>query len=51
MIRIDQVKVEVSGQEADLKQIVAKKLKVSEGEIKSLEILKKSVDARKKPII
>ena len=51
MIRIDQVKVEVSGQEADLKQVIAKKLKVSEGEIKSLEILKKSVDARKKPII
>ena len=51
MIRIDQVKVEVTGKEVDLTKLIAKKLKVAESDIKSLDILKKSVDARKKPVL
>ena len=51
MIRIDQVKVEVTGKDVDLTKLVAKKLKVAESDIKSLDILKKSVDARKKPVL
>ena len=47
MIRIDQVKVEVTGKDVDLTKLIAKKLKVAESDIKSLDILKKSVDARK----
>ena len=51
MIKIDQVKVSVSQKETDLKSIIAKKIKVNEGDITFLQIIKKSVDARKKPDI
>ena len=49
MIQIDQLKVAVPFDEKNLIKEIASKLKISEGDILSFNILKKSVDARKKP--
>ncbi|MBO6129018.1 MAG: FAD-dependent oxidoreductase [Pseudobutyrivibrio sp.] len=51
MIRIDQVKTEYTANEEALLQAVCKKLKIEKKAIKDFYILKKSIDARKKPLI
>ena len=51
MIRIDQVKTEYTANEETLLQAVCKKLKIEKKAIKDFYILKKSIDARKKPLI
>ena len=50
MLRVRQVKVKVEEKEK-LKEKVAHKLKIKIDNIKSIKILKESIDARKKPII
>jgi len=49
MILIEQIKLSVKANENELKKEAAAKLRIDVGEIKELSILKKSVDARKKP--
>ena len=49
MIRLTQVKLLVNHSDIDLKNKVAKALKISPNAIKSINICKKSIDARKKP--
>ncbi len=49
MIKIDQLKLDISAKENQIKSAIAKKLKVQEGDIKEYTILKRSIDARKKP--
>ncbi|HEX3018309.1 MAG TPA: hypothetical protein VHP31_10745 [Caproicibacter sp.] len=48
MYRITDVRLELDGTENDLKREAAKRLKVKPGEIRSLKLYKKSVDARHK---
>ena len=48
MIQIDQKKIS-PGKESELLQIIAQDLRIKPEQIKDLTILKKSVDARKKP--
>ncbi len=49
MLKIDQIKLSVYDDEAKIKDMLAKKLRVNASQIKEYSILKKSVDARKKP--
>lgn len=49
MLKVDQIKLSVNDSESKLKGIIAHKLKVNENAIKDFSILKKSIDARKKP--
>ena len=49
MIRINQVKVRLGHTETELRKKAAKVLQVPENDIKSFKILRRSVDARKKP--
>lgn len=49
MIRIQQLKVPLTYDETFLRKEIAKKLKISASEIKSLHVRKQSLDARKKP--
>ena len=49
MIKIDQLKLEVSASENQLNSAIAKKLRINEKDIKSYQVLKRSIDARKKP--
>lgn len=49
MIRIQQIKLPVSHTRAELHRKAAKLLKLSEEEIKKLHIVRRSLDARKKP--
>ncbi len=49
MIKVDQIKLSVFEKESKLIDIVAKKLRINSSDIKDYSILKKSVDARKKP--
>lgn len=51
MIRIQQLKLDTTHTEAELKQLILKKLKIKSSEIISYEIVRKSIDARKKPIL
>ncbi len=51
MIRIDQLKVNVDNKTFDLKSIAAKKLGVDVSSITELGIIRRSVDARKKPVL
>ena len=52
MIRIRQIKVEFTKSNVDtLKEICASKLKIKVSDIKSFKINKKSIDARKKPLL
>ena len=51
MIRISQLKLSPEHSREDLVQKAAKTLHISEKEIKSLDIRKQSIDARKKPNI
>ena len=48
MIRINQLKLPVNHTEEDLWNKAAKTLKIPAGEIRSLKIIKQSIDARKK---
>ena len=50
MIKLDQIKLNVND-EALLKSIIAHKLKINPNAIKDYSIIKKSIDARKKPDI
>ncbi len=49
MIRIGQLKLNPDHSEADLRQAVAKTLRISDKEIRKIVIKKRSLDARKKP--
>lgn len=49
MIKLEQIKANVGFGSQDLVKLCVKALKVSEKSIKNIEILKKSIDARKKP--
>ena len=49
MIKIDQLKLDVSAENNQIKNSIAKKLRVQIADIKNYEILKRSIDARKKP--
>ncbi len=49
MIKVDQIKLSVFEKESKLIDILAKKLRINSSDIKDYSILKKSVDARKKP--
>lgn len=49
MIRISQIKLPLHHTEEELEQKIAKKLKIKREQIKTYEIVKKSIDARKKP--
>lgn len=52
MIKLDQIKINVNDYSFEnLKKISAKTLKINEQNIEKLEILKKSIDARRKPNI
>ena len=49
MIRVNQVKLPVSHSEADLRKKTAKMMGVSAEQIQSVELVRQSLDARKKP--
>ena len=49
MIRIDQIKIKVNAKQPDIRQAVCSKLKISDSDILDAGIIKKSLDARKKP--
>ena len=49
MIRVNQVKLPVSHSEADLRKKTAKMMGVSADQIQSVELVRQSLDARKKP--
>ncbi|MBP5553711.1 MAG: FAD-dependent oxidoreductase [Lachnospiraceae bacterium] len=49
MLRIDQLKIKVSDKQPDLRRAVISKLKISESELKDFGIIRRSLDARKKP--
>ena len=51
MIRINQIKLPIEHDEAQLEQKIHKILKLSSGQLKSVQIVKRSIDARKKPIL
>lgn len=51
MIKISQLKLPVEHTEEELMKKIQKFLKISPGEIKKTEILKRSLDARKKPLM
>lgn len=48
MIRVPEIKLYLDEEETKLKELLAKKLNISSGDIKEIRIFKKSVDARKK---
>ena len=48
MIRVDQIKLPIDHCDSDVKKGVAKALGISVGDIKSFEIIKKSIDSRDK---
>ena len=49
--RIAQIKTDIDTDKAELPRIVARKLGISEDEIREFEIIRKSIDSRKKPHI
>ena len=49
MIKIDQLKLHVSAEDNQIKNNIAKKLRIQTSEIKDYKVLKRSIDARKKP--
>src|SRR5574344_2677739 len=52
MIRIIQIKIDIKEDNIkNIKSIICKKLNVSNNDILKIEIIKKSIDARKKPLI
>ncbi|MCR4830022.1 MAG: FAD-dependent oxidoreductase [Pseudobutyrivibrio sp.] len=51
MLKIDQIKLSISADETKIKNALAKKLNIKESVITDFSIIKKSIDARKKPDI
>ena len=51
MIRVSQLKLPVEHSEEQFCQKIEKSLKIKKDQIKKLQIVKKSIDARKKPDI
>lgn len=51
MIKITQLKLKIEHKEEDLKKKVCKMLQISPSKIYEIEILKRSLDARKKPLM
>ncbi len=51
MLRINQVKVKAGHTERELRKKAADMLRIPAGEIRSLTIVRQSIDARKKPEI
>lgn len=49
MIKIDQLKLDISAKDNQIISSIAKKLRVNEKDIRDFQILKRSIDARKKP--
>lgn len=49
MIKIDQLKLDISAKDNQIKNAIVKKLRIDASAIKSYKILKRSIDARKKP--
>ena len=49
MIRIDQLKIKISENAPDLKETVAKRLRIKQADVTTVKIIKRSIDARKKP--
>ncbi|SCZ78230.1 NAD(P)/FAD-dependent oxidoreductase [Pseudobutyrivibrio xylanivorans] len=49
MIKIDQLKLDISAKDNQIINSIAKKLRVNEKDIRDFQILKRSIDARKKP--
>jgi len=49
MIRIDQLKIKVNDKQPDIRRAVISKLKISDSELKDSGIIRRSLDARKKP--
>ena len=49
MIRVSQLKLPVEHSEEQFYQKIEKSLKIKRDQIKKLQIVKKSIDARKKP--
>ena len=49
MIKIDQLKLDISAKDNQIINAIAKKLRVNEKDIREYQILKRSIDARKKP--
>ena len=49
MLRIDQIKIRVSDKQPDLRKAVCSRLKISDSDITYAGILRRSLDARKKP--
>ena len=50
MLRVSGIKIDVKSDEKTLKKKTAKILNIKEDDIKSIKIIKRSVDARKKEI-
>lgn len=51
MIKVEQIQVGLSCNEGEIKTACAKKLKIKQSDIESIVLLKKSIDARRKPKI
>ncbi|QFJ55596.1 NAD(P)/FAD-dependent oxidoreductase [Pseudobutyrivibrio xylanivorans] len=49
MIKIDQLKLSISASENQIKDAIIKKLRIKDSDLKKYSILKRSIDARKKP--
>lgn len=49
MIKLDQLKLSISAKDNQIISAIAKKLRVKDSDIKEYQILKRSIDARKKP--
>ncbi len=49
MIRIDQLKVKIGSVDADLETVIAERLRIKKSDITGFGIIRKSIDARKKP--
>lgn len=49
MIKVDQLKLDISAKDNQIKKAIAKKLRVQDSDIKDFQVLKRSIDARKKP--
>lgn len=49
MIKVENIKLNVGYTDTDVKNVVAKALKINASEVESFEFLKLSIDARKKP--
>ena len=49
MIKIDQLKLQVSAKDNQILEAISKKLRINTSDIKEYSVLKRSIDARKKP--